>query len=872
MAYKRPRDDADNEAAETVKRSTYFAIPRDQQKLLDCGKSSYHHVRQQPNGVQSAIPPSVLEGLEAYHRRIRSTAANSSNQSSRDVDKATDTAEAQPRRSQRTRDFSQHDSTQTSNPQNLQSPLPSSSPGSLLPWSPSPTSQRTRNAGVPASQRVEETPAIRPGVPNRRNVLSRAIDFNFPSSDGSEHEIEVEIPDAQLEDLQPRANAARRSRNLLASSPLKSVGPTQNTPPCAQPQLGVIPSTLEQGPREPARPNGPVTRGGRWKRAPWPESQVSNQPECRKARMPITKRWEAKSPDSTQSSSIVPATLEPTSNVINMHPRHSRGLEAGAKNALASSRSHARTHLKPSRPQSAAPLKEGISSSSRDGQNDSRAKVHNESLESAAMEVDVTADELAQAGLPQRSGEHTSQGAGHGFERVSNAGTSSNETFVYRNGPASLPLTLSAFPLDASHDPMQYFTSVYPSYVQDHNGDLPTFIQAVATLASLDENQQLKSILFDDFVRAFSSGYMAYKARVPPNGECQPAFAWFNWKDEETLFLRGVLSKKNLGLVKAAYPREFAEAESLLIQDTPEREVSLEHENGMRETTEVGEAEADAEMEEPHHRVHEPDEDEESDNAFEEVNKSADVELREPAPPRKSRTNGAYLAKQGHAARTTESMSRQARSSEEASVVEQETNDEEDEDNGLDLQRRSSRRDTSASLDTTSEKQPARHEVRQSIPSTPNRPKAAGDGRSKTPPSASRFAALVVDMESDDEAQPAPVAPKPKTATPTPSAAPSVSARQKGKAVAAPMPPPRSASKPRQGSAGAPPSSSVSSVRRVSSSAAQKKPRPSGMSYLQRLAQKSSDNEKRDARMRELGRAKRMSSGGSVASSHASSK
>jgi hypothetical protein len=103
-----------------------------------------------------------------------------------------------------------------------------------------------------------------------------------------------------------------------------------------------------------------------------------------------------------------------------------------------------------------------------------------------------------------------------------------------------------------------------------------------------------------------------------------------------------------------------------------------------------------------------------------------------------------------------------------------------------------------------------------------------------------------------------------------PSASPSSVAGSGKKTSSAFMRPPRPLSEVAKAGSDALPSSSMASTCRVGSSAGPRKPRVSGMAYLQRLKMKGSSDEARDARMRELGRAKRMSSGGSVTSSHAS--
>jgi hypothetical protein len=381
-------------------------------------------------------------------------------------------------------------------------------------------------------------------------------------------------------------------------------------------------------------------------------------------------------------------------------------------------------------------------------------------------------------------------------------------------------------------DPYQHFRTVYPLYETTHQGCHLHFIRAAAVLDSLRSQRALKSVLYDDFVRAFSEGYVSYVKETGPNRQSQSAFEWYNWKDEPIVFARGVLNQKNLDLVRLAYPQQFSEVTKLITEETPERQMSREASEEVRETIEFGDAE--------------------------EANESADIELREPDRPRKTKTNGPYLTKKLMVSIDADEIHRHSTSVN-------------DKDLGSEAYTKSAGRLLTELGDTTSHCEVSGQVTERSNKRTPSRPVTSRQGSEKpVPPKSGPFAPRSTREASEDD-EPAVVAHSSKAAASTPSAGPNPHARLGRRVTSAPMGPPRSTTNARATS-NAPPSSSMGSVRRISSSAVHDKPRPSGMSYLQRLKMKGGNDEAREARMRELGRAKRLSRGGSVTSSHASSK
>lgn len=824
MVFKRARNAADADAAEVVKRRKFYTIAKDQQKILNRGNVSYNHIKTLPGGIQGNVPPAVLHGLEARYRRNKDT-LDGTTKEHRPRSPSSDGPNQTKSTPWKTRNRSQQDSTESSNLQNLQSPEPDCSPGVIQDWPTSPPSPRRRAAKPDPSQRVEETPAIQHSTRRtfQRDVLSQrpVPSYNFPSSDGADEELEVDIPDME-EVFAPNVNATGMFPRHLALSPGKAASSMQNTPPCAQPSPAVVPSTLileKQSTKAYPTHN-------QFKPLDWDAGNALSRPN--KATIGASKACpQSQKSDEVESSLIIPATLEPAQERAHLRLRSPVRKESKQSvDACLFFTAPKAAHGQGERRRSEIP---------QPTQDDSQQPVREQDVTYGARESVGWAAESAQPPSSTRH-VHSQSPPERQVESVHNwsqEDDSRNQTMGSVLSSAAMPTSL-----DEEHDPYRHFTMVYPAYEQSYNGSLLYFVRAAAVLQHLRSELSLKSALYDDFIRAFAGGYMSYAKAAGPDRECMPAFEWYNWKDEDILFNRGVLKQGNLDLIKQAYPEEFKQARQLFSGDAQD----AQRDEGMEDVRETIEM---ITTEEADHGADLADNDAFKDGA--EVQDEAEAELGEPDLP--SRTNGAYLIVPQPVTKAANTQPAERNTPVADNHVSEET---------AWISQRGRRHQTPPDVDT-GKSSIRQRKLSEQLGISPQRLISGSP---------------VVDLTSHQaspDVEPPAVPPHARAAASIASAHPSPQAEQNSRVVSAPMPPPRPTSRLESN---APPSSSSVS-RRVSSSAgptASNKPRPSGMSYLQRLKLKGGGDQSRGARMRELGRAKRLSSGASVASSHASSK
>lgn len=140
------------------------------------------------------------------------------------------------------------------------------------------------------------------------------------------------------------------------------------------------------------------------------------------------------------------------------------------------------------------------------------------------------------------------------------------------DGPSRLSLSSPfapqvAQPASRATDPYRAFVAEYPDYVVCHGGSLWNFIRACVCLDYLRGARLLRECLFDDFIRAFSLGYLQYVARAGPGQEPLPAIEWFNLVGGAPLYNRAAVSGKTLDAILAAFPDEVRKARSIIRDD-----------------------------------------------------------------------------------------------------------------------------------------------------------------------------------------------------------------------------------------------------------------------------------------------------------------
>ncbi|RFU81628.1 hypothetical protein TARUN_576 [Trichoderma arundinaceum] len=148
-------------------------------------------------------------------------------------------------------------------------------------------------------------------------------------------------------------------------------------------------------------------------------------------------------------------------------------------------------------------------------------------------------------------------------------------------------------PIDGNMDPYGAFAATYPDYAMVHSGNWQCFIQACVLLRGLQEDRAIREYLYDDFIRAWSGGFLTYIQSAGPGQTPLPAIEWFNMLRGPILFNRMCVNKDNIDTVLKAYPEEVARITAIIDQERqqekeqeespiPEVEMQLEprHEQG----------------------------------------------------------------------------------------------------------------------------------------------------------------------------------------------------------------------------------------------------------------------------------------------------
>jgi hypothetical protein len=126
-------------------------------------------------------------------------------------------------------------------------------------------------------------------------------------------------------------------------------------------------------------------------------------------------------------------------------------------------------------------------------------------------------------------------------------------------------------PSDPPSDPYTIFNSTYVDY-RFQNGDLKNFVKACICLEYLESERALRDYLYDDFIRAFSDGYLKYVNEARPGQEPLPAIEWFNMLQGAPKYCQMVITRQNLRLVLDMFPMEVAIARQFIREPREEQE------------------------------------------------------------------------------------------------------------------------------------------------------------------------------------------------------------------------------------------------------------------------------------------------------------
>ncbi|KAI1496809.1 hypothetical protein F5X99DRAFT_421828 [Biscogniauxia marginata] len=124
--------------------------------------------------------------------------------------------------------------------------------------------------------------------------------------------------------------------------------------------------------------------------------------------------------------------------------------------------------------------------------------------------------------------------------------------------PAPPPRVHQVIPLEA---PFIRYTIAYPGYT----GSIGDFITSCMYIQL--QQRRLRTCLYDDFIRAWSEGYLPYVRNCDdsePPVKAMNAIEWYNSIDDDPLFTSRVVTRQNLEATLNFYPDELQTARSLL--------------------------------------------------------------------------------------------------------------------------------------------------------------------------------------------------------------------------------------------------------------------------------------------------------------------
>lgn len=415
--------------------------------------------------------------------------------------------------------------------------------------------------------------------------------YDYPSSEPEE--LEEQVPQAQVSQGHSVQEHTRFAPSALPSSqfPGSSV---LNTPPCAQPNQSSIPSTLPKARALPAKLDS-EKRELRAHYKPMKRISISENTEAgglegRNWRTAPTMISSSANTSSSNSTSSIPCTdvhSHPAKTDIGLaslvsterHGRNGYHAKAEAQTAQPDLDIHS-TEERQTHPAAPGLREPPPPSASEIIQDDSPLRQPSTQEESDDEENSVTGSPLIfiPATLEHTSPSH--QGTRR-QESLSRSSSTRNENPLSRlrradgfshspeqeakkshraqnEQPARISPSVS-ISTETRQEVMPYdlFTAIYPSYETEYSGSLWSFIRACVCLEYLRKTRSLRDYFWDEFIRAFSSGYYDY---VSTSANPLPAIEWFNELEGAPQFTSMVVKKANIERVLSLYSDTVAEA------------------------------------------------------------------------------------------------------------------------------------------------------------------------------------------------------------------------------------------------------------------------------------------------------------------------
>ncbi|KAH6608927.1 hypothetical protein Trco_002273 [Trichoderma cornu-damae] len=526
-----------HDVAELMSRENVGNIPRDQRSLLEGENSWAVDLKDGPQGL-ATVPSHVLATLKEAFVRLQdeSERRNPEHEETPDLPPAVD-------------DLDRRGGYSPGSTPARSSVVPSSSPERSIAWTPSQAGSRDHDEISDPGLPVDETPASKGLAPLTQPPPARAHATPTPtpgpsssSSSASEPEdLEVELPQAQ-ENSEAPINRVARQAHLTASprepsSIVASIAATGNTPPCAQPRVASAPGTSSE------------------------TSKSSALPADAAQRRPRRMKPISFGQDSPKAAVVDPAPFTRTHSV--------------------------RTFAEPNIHDS-APLSSVTSAPYNDGGIEGfppPPPPHNFAKYAPPQNRTTRPldDENRAVGPPDEIGRLPYDGLEASPPRQTHMGQ------LYRI-QAAVDMRI-----DEHVEPYGAFSATYPDYATVHYGNLIGFIQACVYLEMVQEKRVIREYLYDDFIRAWSGGYVRYANRAAQNP--LSAIEWFNSIRGPILFNRMRVNNDNIATIVNAYPEEVARFRALMNKEErqdetpapePEMELELEAEPGNEPEKEQG--------------------------------------------------------------------------------------------------------------------------------------------------------------------------------------------------------------------------------------------------------------------------------------------
>ncbi|PNY28009.1 Uncharacterized protein TCAP_02076 [Tolypocladium capitatum] len=497
---------------ELLGRRILAVIPKDQQKLLERPDSWAVDLKNAPHGLAN-VPGHVLEtAIQAYKEsRMDNHSSRSNNPSGSE---GSTKINAEP----------------SSPPPEAAS---SSPPERAISWPSSP--ERAQPQRPPRKTPVEPPvvrgtpkPASMAPPPLPRPQLQQAPAFDDDLQNSDEEDLEVELPQAQL----------NVPVHMVAAGPATTATPAQTdstqagqTPPCAQPSQRVVPDTVIKQAGPLSTPAAEV-RKRRHKLIELTSSPIKAAiPMAASRRMPTTKVYFH---DMSSSHSVSSSSMVPEANHDSSLGSMAASIEHSADPVLAA---------------------QVVTTEQETSQTDVR-------MEGDAVETTHQSDDTcrSEAVVDQPAPEPRPQSAPAAVVEELAPGPLVEQPALARSSEAP----------NQQLNPYEAFAVMYPDYVTVHGGSLWNFIKACVCVEFLQQERSLRECLYDDFIRAFSGGYLRYVAMAGPGQEPLPAIEWFNILAGAALYNRMVVTRRDLEYIFKCFPNEVERARQIIRGGTPD--------------------------------------------------------------------------------------------------------------------------------------------------------------------------------------------------------------------------------------------------------------------------------------------------------------